>query len=135
MTNTAGSQRPHQPEADVVKPTMTELLRQTGPRGFGNHSSDQRYQEIFEDEADTAPGWGGRAGSMGQQPPFSGTYGNQPYEDTVLFFHHCKRGIRLSVQANTRTFIVLFLVFIALTNSPGLGELVNNLMKSILNVR
>ncbi len=122
---------------EVIPPSMTELLRQTGPRGFGGFSSEQRYQDLFEDEAESAPGAGYRAGTMGgnYQSPFNGAYTNQPYEDTVLFFHHCKRGIRVSMQANTKTFIILFLIFVALINSPGIGEIVNNLLRTVLNPR
>jgi hypothetical protein len=138
MSNTPGTPN-NQPIIDVTaKPSMTELLHQTAPRGFGAASSEQRYQEIFEDDSQTAPGYGGRAGGLGTsyQPPFEGAYSNaKPYEDTVLFFHHNKRGVRFSVQANTKTFIVLMVIFIALTNSPGIGELINNLLKTVLNTR
>jgi hypothetical protein len=137
MTNTPGTPN-NQPTIDVTaKPSMSELLRQTAPRGFGNYSSDQRYQEIFEDEAQSAPGYGGRPGGLGNsyQPPFDGAYTNKPYEDTVLFFHHGKKGVRFSIQASTKTFIVLMVIFIALTNSPGIGEVINNLLRTVLSAR
>jgi len=140
MSPTPGTPQSPNAKPDVdsaAKPTMTELLRQTGPRGFGTYSSDQRYQEIFEDDAESAPGH--RSGSMGgsYQQPFSGAYttSQQPYEDTVVFFHHCKKGIRFSVQANTKTFIVLVVIFIGLMNSPGLGEMLNNVLRIFINAR
>jgi hypothetical protein len=136
MTNTSGTPN-NQPFIDVTaKPSMGELLRQAAPRGFGNHSSEQRYQDIFDDDAQSAPGYGGRPGGLGgSQAPFQGAYTNTPYEDTVVFFHHNKRGVRVSVQASTKTFFVLLVIFIALTNSPGIGDLINNLLKTVLNVR
>jgi hypothetical protein len=139
MSSTTGTPQSTKAKPDVdtaAKPTMTELLRQTGPRGFGTYSSDQRYQEIFEDDSESAPGY--RTGSTGgsYQQPFSGAYtGQQTYEDTVVFFHHCKKGIRFSVQANTKTFIVLLAIFIGLMNSPGIGELLNNVLRIFLNAR
>jgi len=135
MTNTPGTPN-NQPTIDVTaKPSMTDLLRQTTPRGFGNYSSDQRYQEIFDDDTQSTPGYGGRPSGLGgsYQPPFEGAYNTKPYEDTVLFFHHGKKGVRFSVQASTKTFIVLMVIFIALTNSPGIGDVINNLVKTVLN--
>ena len=137
MTNKPGTPN-NQPTIDVTaKPSMTELLRQSTSRGFGAATSDQRYQEIFEDDAQTAPGYGGRPGGLGgsYQPPFEGAYNQKPYEDTVLFFHHGKSGVRFSIQASTKTFIVLMVIFVALTNSPGIGEVINNLLKTVLNTR
>ena len=143
MSNPSGTPnnqctRGNQPTIDVTaKPSMTELLHQAQPRGFGNYSTEQRYQEIFEDDSQTAPGYGERPSGLGgsYQPPFEGAYSSKPYEDTVLFFHHGKRGVRFSIQANTKTFIILLVLFIALTNSPGIGELINNLVRTVLNTR
>ncbi len=129
--------RDDQPFIDVTaKPSMSDLLQRAAPRGFGNYSSEQRYQEIFEDDPQTAPGFGNRANSMGGSypPPFNGAYSTQqPYEDTILFFRHNKRGVQVSVQATTKMFIILLVIFIALTNSPGIGELINNLLKNVLS--
>jgi hypothetical protein len=153
MTNMPGTPisnnptpRANPPQADTAaRPVRAEVMAQsTASRGLGGGytaSEQQRYRDIFNDEAATSTDFGYRGGSgfgsvnEPQWRPFSSSFAQGPYEDTILFIQHNKRGVRFSLQANTRTFIAIVLIFIALINSPGIGELIGALVKAILNVR
>jgi hypothetical protein len=149
MTNMPGTPNNSAPKADplpadtAARPVQAEVMdRPTMPRGLGGYSGSeqQRFRDIFGDDAATGADFGYRGasgfGSASDQywRPFSSSFAQGPYEDTILFIQHNKRGVRFSLQANTRTFIIIVLIFIALINSPGIGELIGTVVKTILNI-
>jgi hypothetical protein len=126
-----------------ARPVRAEIVDQSStPRGFGGYaaSEQQRYRDIFGDDAPNSADFGYRGasglGSAGDPywRPFSSSFAQGPYEDTILYIQHNKRGVRFSLQATTRTFIAIVLIVIALINSPGIGTLISTLIKSILNL-
>ena len=150
MTNMPGTPNNSTPKADspqadtTARPVRADVIDQSSmPRGFGGYaaSEQQRYRDLFGDDASTSADFGYRGasglGSASDQywRPFSSSFGQGAYEDTILFVQHNKRGVRFSLQANTRTFIAIVLIFIALINSPGIGTLISTLIKSVLNIR
>jgi hypothetical protein len=149
MTNMPGTPSNFNSKADppqvdtTARPVRAEVVDQSStPRGFGSYatSDQQRYRDLFGDDASTSADFGYRGASglgSASDPywrPFSSSFAQGPYEDTILYVQHNKRGVRFSLQANTRTFIAIVLIVIALINSPGIGALISTLVKSILNL-
>jgi hypothetical protein len=130
-----------------TRPVKAELIGYAAPQGFGSFREEQRYQEIFDETAETAPGYNYNAyqGGIGgtyypPHPPFGAVYGEPPkeqapYEDTVVFFHHGKRGVRLAIQANRKMFVALVILVLIVVNSPGITDLLGGLLKSMLGAR
>ncbi len=142
-SNSASKAEP--PQVDTAaRPVRAEIIDQSStPRGFGGYaaSEQQRYRDIFGDDAANSADFGYRGASglgSASDPywrPFSSSFAQGPYEDTILYIQHNKRGVRFSLQATTKTFIAIVLIVIALINSPGIGTLVSTLIKSVLNIR
>jgi hypothetical protein len=148
MSNTSSStpgtsgnsgRKPEQPRIEIINDAAAEILSHSTPRGFGTFRGDQRYQEIFEDTAEGAPDFGYPGTGLGAsyQRPFSHTnFGSDaPYRDTVIVLHHNKQGIRLFLQANLRTFLVILLIIAALVSSPSLADMINTLLRAVLGAR
>ena len=139
-TSSNPGRKPDQPRIEIMQEAAADILAHSTPRGFGAFSDQQRYQEIFEDTAEGAPDFGFQGGGGlggGFQRPFSQTSfaSEPPYRDTVFVLHHNKQGIRLFLQANLRTFVVIVLIVAAIVSSPSLAEVVNTLFKAVLSVR
>jgi hypothetical protein len=122
----------------AARPTQTEIVGSHAPRGFGGFA-ERHYQELFEDDADYAPNYGpsGLGGRAYRRPPhFAGEYAEpQSYQDTVIFLHHNKQGIRLSIQATSKVFLLILVVVIVFLNSPGIGDIVGAVLKTVMNAR
>lgn len=143
MSSSSGTANPSArktdtPRIEILDEVNAEILSHNTPRGFGTFPGGQRYQELFDDETEAAPSFGyqGGGGLGGGIPrPFSQTTfgGESPYKDTVIVIHHNKQGIRLFLQANIKTFLIILLVIIAIVSSPSLTEIVNTLIKTVLS--
>lgn len=138
-TSGSSARKPEQPRIEIINDAAAEILSHSTPRGFGTFRGDQRYQEIFEDTAEGAPDFGCTGMGLGAsyQRPFSQTsFGSDaPYRDTVIVLHYTKQGIRIFLQANLRTFLVILLIGAALVSSPSLAEMVNTLLRAVLGAR
>jgi hypothetical protein len=56
------------------------------------------------------------------------------YPDTVIFFHHSKKGVRFALQANTRNALIIAFILIMLVSRPGVVELLFNMVKGVANI-
>ena|SRR5689334_12254550 len=117
---------------DNKAPSSLQII-EASARGFQSHSAD-RYESFFEDFTeedphmhydqyeDQAPSF--NAAPMAAQPV--------PYEDTIVFIHFNKQGIRLSLQANIKTFLAILFIVVVIFSRPGVGDLIGAVVKSVL---
>lgn len=131
------------PETDT-QTIDAELIGYAAPPGSGSARMYQRRQEILDDDGPTAPeyDYSRHYSDMGGHyypppyPPYGATYGEafkeQPYEDTVVFFHLGKRGVRLAIQANRKMFLALLILMLIVMNSPGITDLISKLVRSVM---
>lgn len=127
-----------QPQTETsARPVRAEVIGYTAPRGFGSVRDEERFQDIFDDDPETAPGYSYQGGGIGgrYRPPFGAPYSEQPYEDTILVLHHNKKGIRIGLQASHKMFFAIVIVVLVILNSPGIADLLNLLVKAMMSLR
>jgi hypothetical protein len=114
------------------QPNSLQII-DTPARGFQGYSAD-RYEQLFDDFKEEDP-------QMhydqfeDQTPPFNAApmpAKPVPYEDTIVFIHFNKQGIRLSLQANLKTFIVIMFIVLVFFSRPGVGDLIASVVKNAL---
>jgi len=143
----SASYPPHTPpqrsgQSDVfIRPVNAELIGYTAPQGFGSVREEQRYHDIINDNAETAPDFNDRPSGVGGHyyppcPPrvanYSDPFADKPYEDTILYFHHGKRGVQFIVQANRKMFVMLVVLLLIVVNSPGITDMIGKLVRSVM---
>jgi hypothetical protein len=57
------------------------------------------------------------------------------YAETIIAFHHSKRGVRFAMQASTRNTLIIIFVVVMLISRPGVLEFGFNLIKSMVSIR
>ncbi|MCC7445778.1 MAG: hypothetical protein IT324_00105 [Anaerolineae bacterium] len=130
-------------QSDIfIRPVNAELIGYTVPQGFGSVREEQRYQDIINDNAETAPNYAERPSDVGGHyypppyPPYVASYGDpfkdQPYDDTIVYFHHGKRGVQIVLQANRKMFLAIVILMLVVMNSPGITDLISKLVRSVM---
>ncbi len=138
MPGTTNNSKPN--DDPTPRPTQTEIITNTMPKGFGGFA-ERHYQDLFEDEYDYTPNYNGVGGGLGRssyrRSPFVNDQidDNKPYPDTVIFFHHNKQGINFTIHAPVKVFLVFLVVIIVFLNSPGIGDIVGSILKTVMNAR
>ncbi len=120
------------PNEKNTTPSSLQIIEPSG-RGFKGFSAN-RYESIFDDFKEEDPQmhydqFEDRSASFAAAPTAAQPL---PYEDTIVFIHFNKQGIRLSLQANMKTFLAILIIIVVIFSRPGVTDLIGALVKSVL---
>jgi hypothetical protein len=115
--------------------TPNSLQVPDSAHGFQSYSAN-RYEQLFDDFKYEGPQPMNDYEYEDQHRPFHAattpmSSAAKPYEDTVVVLHMNKQGVRLSLQANMRMFIVMLVILLAIFGKPGIGDFVGTLLKTL----
>ena len=126
MSNFSQASQPN--KLNVARSNVNALTKSAPPaRGF----SAPHYDQLFDDAADIGAGNGGSSGWNYWQPADS-VDEPEPYQDTLLFIHSNRRGIRISFQASRRVALIILLIVIVIILKPAILDVLVSLVKSAL---
>jgi len=108
----------YQPDPeDVTRPSRPTM----------NHATNRLYQKVFDETVQQTT-----ASSAPREIQTPSTEGAESYNDTVIAVHHSKKGFRIVLQANHKTFLVIVILVLAVLSRPGLVDLLSVLLKSLV---
>lgn len=100
------------------------------------HSTQTGHSQA---EAQHSPYTGGSAAAVGGGLGFAGApntpNAEEQYKETFIGIHHSSRGVRIALQANTRTAILIVIVLVLMVSRPGVVDLVISLLKGLTGVQ